>query len=91
MTSKKFAGHEKAAAKINYYEDGSMELVSYKTVVATVDPEGWVHLNGLYSMTTIKHIGWFARLIGTDYHTLKGLMLDHKDMNLNTGEVVDWK
>lgn len=91
MTSKKFKGHEKAAAKINYYEDGSMELVSYKTVVATVDSEGWVHLNGLYSMTTIKHIGWFARLIGTDYHTLKGLLMDHKDMNLNTGEVVDWE
>lgn len=91
MKTKKFAGHEKAQAKINYYEDGSMELVSYRTVVATVDAEGWLHVNGLYSRTTIKHLGWFAKLIGTNYQTLKSLLGDMKDMNIHTGEVVDWE
>lgn len=90
MTTKKFAGHEKAQAKINYYADGSFELVSYHTVVATVDSCGWVHVNGLYSMTTIKHLGWFAHMIGTSYQTLKALLLDQKDMNIYTGEVIDW-
>lgn len=91
MTTKKFKGHEKAAAKINYYNDGSMELVSYSTVVARVNAEGWLRVYGLYSRTTIKHLGWFARMLGTSYQTFKGLLMDQKDMNIHTGEVVDWE
>lgn len=90
MKSMKFEGHKKAAAKINLYDDGSMELVSYKTTVITVDPEGWLHIENTYSMTTIKHIGWFAKMVGTSYQTLKSLIVDHKDMNISTGEVRDW-
>ena len=87
----KFQGHEQAAATINYYEDGSMALVSYSTTVATVDAEGWLHINGLYSRTTIKHIGWFAKLLGITYSLCKQLLQDEKDMNIHTGEIKDWE
>ena len=36
MTSKRFQGHEQAAAKINYYDNGACELVSYITTVITI-------------------------------------------------------
>lgn len=90
MTSKKFQGHEKAAARINYYEDGSFELISYSTVVITVSQDGWLHINGLYSMTTIKHIGWFMKMLGYNYQLAKQLLYDNYDVNLNTGEIRDW-
>ena len=90
MTSKKFDEHKQAAAKINYYDDGSMALISYNTTVITVDKDGWMHINGLYSRTTIKHIGWFAKMVGTTYHTCKTLLHDNYDMNINTGEVREW-
>ena len=90
MTSKQFEGHEHAAAKINYYDNGSFSLVSYSTTVATIDNEGWLHVNGLYSRTTIKHIIWFMRLIGSNYQTAKQLVYDNLDMNIHTGEVREW-
>ena len=85
MTSKRFEGHEQAAAKINYYNDGSFELVSYSTTVITVDKEGWLHI------TTIKHIGWFMKMCGLSYQTAKQLLMDNKNMNIYTGEVIDWE
>ena len=91
MTSKRFNGHEKAAAQINYYNDGSFSLVSYATIVATVDNEGWLHINGLYSHTTIKHISWFMKMIGLSYQTAKQLVCDNIDMNIHTGEVKEWE
>jgi hypothetical protein len=90
MTSKRFEGHEQAAAKINYYNDGSFELVSYSTTVITIDKEGWLHINGLYSRTTIKHIGWFMKMIGLSYQTAKQLLYDNMNMNIHTGEVKEW-
>ena len=90
MKEMKFNGHEKAQAKVLYYGDGSFALKSYNTIVAAVDAEGWLHVNGLYSMTTIKHLGWFAKLVGTSYYTLKQLLLDGLDMNIHTGEVREW-
>lgn len=84
------AGHNYAQAQILYFDDGSMALQSYSTIVATVNADGWVHVNGLYSRTTIKHLGWFAKTIGTSYQILKSLLMDGKDMNIHTGEVIDW-
>lgn len=91
MKIKFFEGHEQAAAKVYYYNDGTMALISYKTTVAQVDPEGWLSINGLYSRTTIKHIGWFAQLLGTTYTTCKQIYHDNKEMNIHTGEIRDWE
>lgn len=87
-------GHQYAQACVNHFSDGTIELQSYRTTVISVTPEGWLTCTGTYSMTTIKHIGWFMRqlcrehnLSGLDYYTAKKLYADKMSMNIYTGEV----
>ena len=89
MTSKRFEGHEQAQAQVYYYDNGAKVLISYTTAVIMVDAEGWLKVSGLYSRTTIKHIGWFMRELGFSYQTAKALYNDNKEMNIFTGEVRD--
>lgn len=89
MMIRKFRDHKYAQATIHEYDDGSMVLVSYVTPVVTVDAEGWLTVHGLYSRTTIKHIGWFMRELGFNYHDAKWLYYDHKAMNIHTAELID--
>lgn len=91
MTTKRIKGHEHAQVKINYYNDYSTELISYSTIVITIDADGWLHVNGLYSMTTIKHIGWFMKMHGLTYQTAKTLFNNRQDINLETGELRNWE
>lgn len=87
--SKAVAGHEYAQARENYFEDGTVQLQSYSTIIIEIDPEGWLHCTGTYSMTTIKHIGWFMRARGMTYQLAKLLYLENKEYNINTGECRD--
>lgn len=90
-TMKKFDDHKFANACIYYHDNGAFDLVSYSTTVITITGDGWMHINGLYSVTTIKHIGWFAKMIGTSYQTCKKLFIDNMDMNIYTGEIKAWE
>lgn len=87
MIIKSVAGHDHAQAKEYIYDNGSRSLISYTTTVITIDEEGWLHVYGLYSMTTIKHIGWFMREMGFTYQLAKQLFNDNAEMNVYTGEV----
>ena len=89
LYSKAVAGHEYAAAYENFFDDGTVELWSYTTRIISITPEGWLHCTGLYSMTTIKHIGWFMRERGFTYQLAKQLYLDNKEFNIYTGEARD--
>lgn len=89
MTSRRFSNHEQAQAWVNCYDNGTKALISYTTTVIMIDEEGWLKVNGLYSRTTIKHIGWFMREMGFSYQTAKTLYLNNKEMNIFTGEVRD--
>ena len=89
LYSKAVAGHEYAQAHVNFFDDGTVELWSYTTRIISITPEGWLTCFGLYSRTTIKHIGWFMRERGMSYYTAKQLYLDDKEMNIHTGEVRD--
>ena len=89
-TTKSNNGHKYASTYVRIFEDNTVQLVSYTTTVIEITPDGWLHINGLYSMTTIKHIGWFMRERGMTYQMAKQLLMDHKDMNIYTGEVRDW-
>lgn len=89
MYTKKFTGHPKAQARKEYYENSTIILVSYTTNVIVIDSEGWLSVRGLYSATTIKHIGWFMLELGSTYQTAKNLYKGHKIMNIFTGEVRD--
>ena len=88
---RKFKDHPNAQAWIIENEDGYKALQSYQTIVAEVDTEGWLHINGLYSMTTRKHISWFLRELGINYQPYqlaKQLYGDNAQMNIYTGEVI---
>ena len=70
--------------------DGKIWLKSYETLVASVDSEGWLVVNGLYSATTRKHIGAFMNEISgglLNYHHAKQCYLDNVSMNIYTGEI----
>ena len=89
MKAYRFADHKYAQAQILVYIDGSRALQSYNTIVVEIDAEGWLKVNGLYSMTTIRHIGWFMRELGFTYQLAKQLYNDQKEFNIYTGEVID--
>ena len=89
MKIRKIVGHEQAAVCVWDYDDGSTVLVSYTTPVCKIDRNGWLVCNGLYSRTTIKHIGWFMREYGFTYYLAKQLYLDNKTFNIYTGEIRD--
>lgn len=80
-------GHKYASTYVRTFEDGTIQLVSYTTTVIEIDSEGWMTVNGLYSMTTIKHIGWFMRERGLTYQLAKRLYNDNLKFNVHTGEI----
>ena len=82
-------GHNYASTYVRIYDDNTVEMVSYTTTVIKITPEGWLSVTGLYSMTTIKHIGWFMRERGFTYQLAKQMYLDNKEFNINTGECRD--
>lgn len=82
-------GHKYAATYVRIFDDNTVQLVSYTTTVIEIAPDGWLHVNGLYSMTTIKHIGWFMRERGFTYQLAKQMYLDNKEFNIYTGECRD--
>lgn len=86
---KPMANHPYANAHVRIWDDDTVELVSYTTIIIRITPEGWLSVTGLYSMTTIKHIGWFMRERGFTYQLAKQLYLDNKEFNINTGECRD--
>lgn len=89
FTTTKLSAMPYAQAKVLHYEDGTIQLMSYATVVANIEPDGWLTIYGLYSQTTRKHIGAFMReYTGTDYQTAKQLYNDGYHMNIYTGEVI---
>jgi hypothetical protein len=87
MKIRKINGHEYAQVKVYEYDNGAMTLVSYTTAVIGINPEGWLEVSGLYSRTTIKHIGWFMRELGLTYQLAKSLYLNNMRFNIYTGEI----
>lgn len=88
MKITKLANHPYAQAQVNSYYDGDITMISYNTPVILIR-DGWLECTGLYSRTTIKHIGWFMREYGFgDYQLAKSLYLNDYKMNIHTGEIV---
>lgn len=87
MKTMKIAGHESAQVCINLYNDGSIALQSYATIVAEINKDGWMKINGLYSATTRKHLGWFGKMYGVSYQEIKSFYINDYIYNINTGEV----
>ena len=80
-----------AQAHVRIGDDGSVYLISYTTLVAEIDPEGWLRVYGLYSQTTRRHISAFVReYAGCEYSLAKLIYEDDMVYNIHTGEVLDY-
>lgn len=89
MTIRKLSDHEYAQAHVEMHDDGTIDLVSYTTLVCRIYPDGRLECTGIYSRTTIKHIGWFMREYtrGT-YYDAKKAYQDDLYYNVYTGEFI---
>lgn len=67
--------------------DGT-QLVSYETIVAEV-VNSWLHVYGLFSATTRKHIGAYLHEVAPrlSYYDAKRCYEDDLEINVETGEV----
>lgn len=77
-----------ANARVEISEDGNrIYLWSYKTVVAHII-NNWLIVNGLYSMTTRKHLGAFMQeYCKSNYATAKYCYENGYMLNIETGEI----
>ena len=82
-------GHKYANVRVLITDDNTVRLISYTTTVIEIDSNGWLTVNGLYSRTTIKHIGWFMRERGMTYQLAKQLYNDGMKYNIYTGEIAN--
>ena len=89
--TKKLTAHPYAQACVFIHDNGMVTLVSYTTPVAQIDEEGWLVINGLYSMTTRRHIGAFVQeYAGIPDQTAKMICENRQRFNIHTGEIEDW-
>ena len=79
-----------AQARVRFNPMGCTYLQSYDTVVAVIDELGCLVINGLYSMTTRKHIKAFCKeYCGFDnFSLIKHLATNNVFYDFTTGEVV---
>lgn len=75
-----------ANATIIENDSKNINLISYVTTVIEIK-DGWLQVNGLYSMTTRRHISNFMREFGFSYQLAKQLYEDKMALNIFTGEV----
>jgi hypothetical protein len=90
MTKKlKFMPYAQAQVIISD-EGDTIQLKSYETIVATISLGSWLTINGLYSMTTRKHIKAFCKeYCGfSDFSLIKHLATNNVCYDFTTGEVV---
>jgi len=78
-----------AQAHIVRLDDGTIILYSYATAVARIE-DNCLIVEGLYSATTRRHIGAFAKQFGTDYSTAKRCFVNLEAYNLKTKEFIPY-
>ena len=87
-TTTKLSAMPYAQATVIRMDNGNIILRSYYTDVALIQTDGWLSINGLYSMTTRKHIGAFVKeYANISYQLAKKLFEDKLVYNIYTGEV----
>lgn len=89
MKTKKLKEIPYGNAFVEIVDDTTYYLWSYQTLVAKVE-KNWLSVNGLYSMTTRRHIGAFVReYCNLSFQTAKKLYSDGMMMDITTGEVTE--
>lgn len=78
-----------ANALVIIEKDGTINLVSYETIVAIIDSEGWLLIKGLYSKTTKKHIGAFMQeFCNLEFEDAEKIYDNAWLLNIHTGEII---
>ena len=90
-TIKKLSAMPYAQAHIEIDEEGNICLFSYVTLVAQINADGWLSVNGLYSQTTRRHISAFVKEYASPltYQSAKFCYENNKTINRFTGEMED--
>ena len=85
----KLKNHPYAQCSVRVLLDGSVVFTSYNTDVIYIDKDGWLYVNGLYSATTRKHIGYFLDEYAPKlfYRDIKMLYYNNLLYNIYTGEL----
>ena len=86
FVDKRIPGMEYAQAGI-LYEPGAEFLVSYETIVSEITADRWVHVYGLFSATTRRHLARWGKLHGVPYAELKWAYENGYEINSLTGQV----
>lgn len=74
---------------VEVVDNETFYLWSYRTLVAKVE-KNWLSVNGLYSMTTRRHIGAFVReYCNLSFQTAKQIYKDNMMLDTTTGEVIE--
>lgn len=68
------------------FEPGAEFLVSYETIVAECNAEGWIHVYCIPSRTTAKHIGKWGKRFGVSFSTLSECYGLQQEINRYTGK-----
>ena len=83
-------------------DDGTIQFISYETIVCEISPDGWFNLRGEFSTTTSKQITWFldefkrylAPCAISNHVCRYGFLRDYyrkgRDYNLYTDETRDY-
>lgn len=78
-----------AQAGVVIHDNGQIDLMSYDTLAASIDKDGYLTVDCLCSVTTRKHVSAFlneyAPSIG--YDTAKKLLKSGDAVNIYTGEI----
>ena len=71
------------------FDANGTHLISYTTLVCTIDPNGWLSCTGTYSQTTRRHISAFMREFAPhlSYFNAKECYTKGHELNIHTGEV----
>ena len=90
ITKRKLTFMPYAQATVLIDDNNNITLRSYMTDVAYLDNEGFLTINGLYSMTTRKHIGAFMKEYTPFYFSVAKQCYEGKyKLNIYTGEIVE--
>lgn len=89
MKTKKLSAMPYAQAQVLFNDYGDIYLQSYNTIVASI-VNSVLEINGLYSMTTRKHLSAFAREYANlyDFSIIKRIVNEDEGYNINTQKIV---
>ena len=72
------------------FDNNGIHLISYTTLVCTIDNEGYLSCTGTYSQTTRRHIGSFLKEYAPNlnYYNAKACYENSHKIHVQTGEIV---